>query len=82
MHFCEQNNIYFMCIFIIRIQANIKPYSFNFKCFFRKIVKTEGLLALMKGAGIRMITIAPTFGIIQTLYYLGIGEYIMDVPED
>jgi len=45
---------------------------------FVKILKSEGPLALMRGAGIRAFTISPLFGIIQFIYYLGIGEYILN----
>jgi len=44
---------------------------------FVTIFRTEGPLALMKGCGLRIMVIAPLFGIIQTIYYLGIGEYIV-----
>ncbi|XP_035704777.1 mitochondrial glutamate carrier 2 [Folsomia candida] len=49
---------------------------------FVKIFKTEGPFALMKGAGIRTVVIAPLFGILQAVYYLGIGEYILNQKDD
>lgn len=41
----------------------------------------EGPLAFFKGAGCRMVVIAPLFGIAQTVYYLGVGEYILGAPK-
>lgn len=40
----------------------------------------EGPLAFFKGAGCRMVVIAPLFGIAQTVYYLGVGESILGTP--
>lgn len=37
----------------------------------------EGPLAFFKGAGCRVVVIAPLFGIAQTVYYLGVGEYLL-----
>lgn len=45
----------------------------------RTIYSKEGFLAFFKGAGCRMIVIAPLFGIAQTVYYLGVGEYLLGV---
>ncbi|XP_022672504.1 mitochondrial glutamate carrier 1-like [Varroa destructor] len=42
-----------------------------------KIFKNEGLKAFFKGAGCRMIVIAPLFGIAQTVYYLGVAEKLI-----
>lgn len=44
---------------------------------FMKILKTEGIFAFFKGAGCRMIVIAPLFGIAQTVYYLGVAEWLL-----
>lgn len=44
---------------------------------FRKIIKNEGPKAFFKGAGCRMIVIAPLFGIAQTVYYLGVAEKLL-----
>ncbi|XP_042901670.1 mitochondrial glutamate carrier 1 isoform X2 [Parasteatoda tepidariorum] len=44
---------------------------------FGKILKNEGPQAFFKGAGCRMIVIAPLFGIAQTVYYLGVAEYLL-----
>ena len=45
--------------------------------FPRKIIKNEGPKAFFKGAGCRMIVIAPLFGIAQTVYYLGVAEKLL-----
>lgn len=44
---------------------------------FLKIFRNEGITAFFKGAGCRMIVIAPLFGIAQTVYYLGVAEYLL-----
>lgn len=51
-----------------------------FACFFHsysKIMKREGPSAFLKGAGCRALVIAPLFGIVQVMYFLGVGEFIM-----
>lgn len=40
-------------------------------------LKYEGPTAFFKGGACRMIVIAPLFGIAQTVYYLGIAEYLL-----
>ncbi|XP_003743820.1 mitochondrial glutamate carrier 1 [Galendromus occidentalis] len=42
-----------------------------------KIIRNEGPRAFFKGAGCRMIVIAPLFGIAQTVYYLGVAEKLL-----
>ena len=42
-----------------------------------RITREEGLAAFFKGASCRVLVIAPLFGIAQTVYYLGVGEYIL-----
>ncbi|CAG9826325.1 unnamed protein product [Diabrotica balteata] len=44
---------------------------------FVNILKYEGPKAFFKGGACRMIVIAPLFGIAQTVYYLGVAEYLM-----
>ncbi|UYV79236.1 LDHB [Cordylochernes scorpioides] len=44
---------------------------------FIKIMKNEGPQAFLKGALCRMMVIAPLFGIAQTVYYLGVAEYLL-----
>ncbi|XP_028303209.1 solute carrier family 25 member 55a isoform X2 [Gouania willdenowi] len=43
-----------------------------------KIMRKEGPSAFLKGAGCRALVIAPLFGIAQVMYFVGIGEYIVD----
>ncbi|XP_066596804.1 mitochondrial glutamate carrier 1-like [Prorops nasuta] len=42
-----------------------------------KTLKNEGFTAFFKGGACRMIVIAPLFGIAQTVYYLGVAEYLL-----
>ena len=51
--------------------------SFSFDFFFSKVLKNEGPKAFFKGALCRILVIAPLFGIAQTVYYLGVAEYIL-----
>ncbi len=44
-----------------------------------KIMREEGYRAFFKGGGCRVLVIAPLFGIAQTVYYLGVGEYLLGV---
>merc|ERR1719410_1625901 len=44
---------------------------------FKKILKNEGPRAFFKGAMVRMIVIAPLFGIAQMVYFFGIAEAIL-----
>lgn len=44
---------------------------------FSKIFREEGIKAFFKGAGCRVMVIAPLFGIAQTVYYLGVAEYLL-----
>ncbi|XP_030585694.1 solute carrier family 25 member 55a [Archocentrus centrarchus] len=43
-----------------------------------KIMQKEGPSAFLKGAGCRALVIAPLFGIAQVMYFVGVGEYILD----
>lgn len=47
----------------------------------RQIYSKEGPLAFFKGAGCRMIVIAPLFGIAQTVYFLGVAEFLMGIEK-
>ncbi|CAH0677877.1 unnamed protein product [Spodoptera exigua] len=40
-------------------------------------VRNEGITALFKGGLCRMIVLAPLYGIVQGVYYLGIAEYLL-----
>ncbi|XP_073726537.1 solute carrier family 25 member 55a [Misgurnus anguillicaudatus] len=57
--------------------ANEETYSGIVDCF-SKILKREGPSALLKGAGCRALVIAPLFGIVQVMYFIGVGEYVMN----
>lgn len=46
-----------------------------------QIYRKEGPLAFFKGAGCRMIVIAPLFGIAQTVYFLGVAEFLLKIPK-
>lgn len=43
----------------------------------RKTLGNEGPTAFFKGGACRMIVIAPLFGIAQTVYYLGVAEWLL-----
>ncbi|CAN7994009.1 unnamed protein product [Ixodes pacificus] len=44
---------------------------------FSRILREEGIRAFFKGAGCRVIVIAPLFGIAQTVYFLGVAEFLL-----
>lgn len=44
---------------------------------FTKTLRNEGVVALFKGAGCRVMVMAPLFGIAQMVYYLGVGETVV-----
>jgi len=46
---------------------------------FTRIYTEEGWRAFFKGATCRVLVIAPLFGIAQTVYYLGVSEYLLGV---
>ncbi|CAD5216767.1 unnamed protein product [Bursaphelenchus okinawaensis] len=48
---------------------------------FVKILKEEGPKALFKGAALRMMVMAPLFGIAQTVYYIGVAEYFLGIKK-
>ncbi|XP_076304522.1 mitochondrial glutamate carrier 1-like isoform X7 [Tachypleus tridentatus] len=48
---------------------------------FQQIYHQEGINAFFKGAGCRMIVIAPLFGIAQTVYYFGIAEWLLGLKK-
>ncbi|KAL4233172.1 hypothetical protein ACF0H5_007856 [Mactra antiquata] len=49
---------------------------------FRKVYSKEGPKAFFKGALCRILVIAPLFGIAQTVYYLGVAEYLLGYPRN
>ena len=50
-------------------------------CFYNTL-RREGILAFFKGGACRVMVLAPTYGIIQVIYYYGIGEWILGVKKD
>ena len=61
---------------LINLGQNDIRYS-GMREAFVDIYRREGPSAFLKGAGCRIMYIAPLFGIAQTVYYLGIGEKIL-----
>ncbi|XP_019369666.1 PREDICTED: mitochondrial glutamate carrier 1-like [Gavialis gangeticus] len=45
----------------------------------RRIWLKEGPSAFLKGAGCRALVIAPLFGIAQVIYFIGVGEFLLDL---
>lgn len=44
-------------------------------------MKHEGPKAFLKGAMCRILVIAPLFGIAQTVYYLGVAEFLLGIKK-
>lgn len=61
---------------LLRTGADERLYS-GLRQAFVDIYRHEGPSAFLKGAGCRIMYIAPLFGIAQTVYYLGIGEQVI-----
>ncbi|XP_072237813.1 solute carrier family 25 member 55a isoform X1 [Leuresthes tenuis] len=57
--------------------ASEETYSGVMDCV-SKILRKEGPSAFLKGAGCRALVIAPLFGIAQVMYFIGVGEYILE----
>lgn len=62
---------------LINVAPNEDFYN-GMRQAFVNIYQKEGLAAFLKGAGCRVMYIAPLFGIAQTVYYLGLGEKVID----
>ena len=69
-------------------KGNIKPYVYSILNWliylnnflfnnYRKVLANEGPKAFLKGALCRVLVIAPLFGIAQSVYYLGVAEYLL-----
>ncbi|XP_017270463.1 solute carrier family 25 member 55b isoform X1 [Kryptolebias marmoratus] len=56
--------------------ANEETYNGVVDCV-RNILRKEGPMAFLKGAGCRALVIAPLFGIAQVVYYVGVGEFLL-----
>ncbi|MEE6498576.1 hypothetical protein FKM82_003164 [Ascaphus truei] len=57
--------------------VNEDTYSGVIDCT-RKIWRSEGPAAFLKGAYCRALVIAPLFGIAQVVYFFGIAEFLLD----
>uniref|UniRef100_A0A8C8DZL8 Mitochondrial glutamate carrier 1 n=1 Tax=Oryzias sinensis TaxID=183150 RepID=A0A8C8DZL8_9TELE len=57
--------------------ASEETYSGVVDCI-SQIMRKEGPSAFLKGAGCRALVIAPLFGIAQVMYFVGVGEYILN----
>ncbi|XP_069800762.1 mitochondrial glutamate carrier 1-like isoform X2 [Dendropsophus ebraccatus] len=60
--------------------ANEEAYSGIVDCA-RKIWAKEGPSAFLKGSGCRALVIAPLFGIAQVVYFLGVGEAVVEFAQ-
>lgn len=72
--------LYFCLIPRDTVAGNVKfsfKLSIKFICIFSTTLKREGVTAFFKGGACRMMVIAPLFGIAQTVYYIGIAEYLL-----
>jgi len=45
------------------------------------ILRNEGWRALFKGAACRMMVVAPLFGIAQTVYFIGVAEWVLGIQK-
>ncbi|XP_015667553.1 mitochondrial glutamate carrier 1-like [Protobothrops mucrosquamatus] len=60
---------------------NEENYSGIIDCA-RKIWIKEGPSAFLKGASCRALVIAPLFGIAQVVYFIGLGEFLMNLCQN
>lgn len=61
--------------------TTVKCIFYDLFCkFSRQTLRNEGVHGLFKGAGCRVMVMAPLFGIAQTVYYLGVAERILGYP--
>ncbi|XP_053313499.1 mitochondrial glutamate carrier 1-like isoform X2 [Spea bombifrons] len=60
--------------------ANEESYNGIVDCV-RKIWIKEGPSAFLKGSGCRALVIAPLFGIAQVIYFLGVGETLIEFAQ-
>ncbi|XP_005808728.1 mitochondrial glutamate carrier 1-like [Xiphophorus maculatus] len=56
--------------------SNEETYNGVVDCI-RKILRKEGPRAFLKGASCRALVIAPLFGIVQVVYCVGVGEFLL-----
>lgn len=62
----------------LHLKCKVSLRFVNFPALSRKILRNEGPSAFLKGAYCRALVIAPLFGIAQVVYFLGVGEYILN----
>lgn len=60
--------------------AGEQEYKGIIDCF-RTVFVQEGPKAFLKGALCRILVIAPLFGIAQTVYYLGVAEFLLGMKK-
>ncbi|XP_034027491.1 mitochondrial glutamate carrier 1-like [Thalassophryne amazonica] len=60
----------------LKTGANEETYTGVMDCI-RNILRKEGPGAFLKGASCRALVIAPLFGIVQVMYFVGVGEFIV-----
>ncbi|KAH9494349.1 hypothetical protein DERF_015040 [Dermatophagoides farinae] len=65
-----------MVVVVVKRAEHEQHYS-GIRDAFIRIWRDEGIKAFFKGAGCRVMVIAPLFGIAQTVYYLGVAEYLI-----
>ncbi|XP_077371430.1 solute carrier family 25 member 55b isoform X2 [Festucalex cinctus] len=56
--------------------TNEETYNGVVDCV-RKIMRKEGPAAFLKGASCRALVIAPLFGIVQVVYFVGVGDILL-----
>lgn len=47
---------------------------------FKKIYRNEGFFSFFRGAGCRVLVIAPLFGFTEMIYYFGVAETLFNLP--
>lgn len=65
------------CATYVNLNLLLILIMFLWFSFFSKIMNEEGASAFFKGSLLRVMVIAPLFGIAQMVYYLGIAEAMM-----
>ncbi|KAA0186906.1 Mitochondrial glutamate carrier 1 [Fasciolopsis buskii] len=63
----------------LRHAVGEKTFNGIADCFIQTL-RGEGVTALFKGAGCRVLVMAPLFGIAQMVYYLGVAERLLGYP--
>ncbi|XP_064629844.1 mitochondrial glutamate carrier 1-like isoform X2 [Lineus longissimus] len=65
---------------VLNVAAGEINYTGILDCF-SKTYNLEGISAFFKGAACRIMVIAPLFGIAQTVYYLGVAEFLLGMEK-